>query len=222
MKVVVMGMGFDSESVPDFGSIYATKHASGDVKGINEYGLESADVEKLDLITNAACGSTALCDDTGDIYRLTKSGWVKFGDRGNSDNNETNNDEGDNIVIVNNADTETLTAMIEGTLESIANTTATTVGRCCFFGRDSLLKADFAAVTTLGQNCFANSNLETLIIRAPQVVTFVNGNPFSGTWIDDGEGEIYVPDELVDAYKADSNWSVYASEIKGLSEYQEE
>ena len=210
MKAVVMGMVFDSESVPDFGSIYATKITRGDIKGINEYGLNSDDVEKLDLITNAAYGSTALCDDTGDIYRLTKSGWVKFG----------YNSEGGNDMIINE-DTETLTAMIDGTLEEIVNTTATMVGRCCFFGRDSLLKADFAAVTTLGQNCFANSNLETLILRAPQVVTFVNGNPFSGTWIDDDEGEIYVPDELVDAYKADKNWSVYASEIKGLSEYAE-
>ena len=79
MKTVVMGMVFDSDNVTDFGSIYSTKHTSGDVKGVNGYGLNAADVAKLALITNAAYGSTALCDDTGDIYRLTKSGWVKFG-----------------------------------------------------------------------------------------------------------------------------------------------
>lgn len=79
MKVIIMGMEFNEGSVPDFGSIYATKITRGDFKGINEYGLNSADISKLNSITNAALGSTALCDDTGDIYRLTKTGWVKFG-----------------------------------------------------------------------------------------------------------------------------------------------
>ena len=75
-KVIVMGMTFDEGSVPDFGSIYAVKLG---FNGVNDYGLNEEDVSKLDLITNAAPGSTALCDDTGNLYRLTKSGWVKFG-----------------------------------------------------------------------------------------------------------------------------------------------
>lgn len=75
-KVIIMGMTFAEGSVPDFGSIYdvCLRH-----NGVNDYGLNSADVSKLSQITNAAPGSTALCDDTGDIYRLTKTGWVKFG-----------------------------------------------------------------------------------------------------------------------------------------------
>ncbi len=32
------------------------------------------------------------------------------------------------------------------------------------------------------------------------------------------QGYIYVPDELVDAYKTATNWSVFANAIKGLSE----
>lgn len=78
--VIVMGMNFPADSVPDFGSIYVVKLNGGaNFKGRNDYGLFEADVSKLDLITNAAPGSTALCDDTGNLYRLTKSGWVKFG-----------------------------------------------------------------------------------------------------------------------------------------------
>ena len=75
-KRIVMGMTFDENRVPDFGSIYdvCLRH-----NGVNDYGLNAADVSKLSQITNAAPGSTALCDDTGDIYRLTKTGWVKFG-----------------------------------------------------------------------------------------------------------------------------------------------
>lgn len=80
MKVIIMGMSFEEGSVPDFGSIYATKITIGNLSGVNEYGLNSADISKLNNITNAAPGSTALCDDTGDIYRLTKTGWAKFGE----------------------------------------------------------------------------------------------------------------------------------------------
>lgn len=76
-KVIIMGMIFDEGSAPDFGSIYRVCERQNNV---HDYGLDSADVSKLDLITNAAPGSTALCDDTADIYRLTKSGWVKFGE----------------------------------------------------------------------------------------------------------------------------------------------
>ena len=79
-QVIIMGMIFDSENVPDFGSIYPVKLNGGaNFKGINDYGLFEEDVPKLDLITNAAPGSTALCDDTGNLYRLTLSGWVLVG-----------------------------------------------------------------------------------------------------------------------------------------------
>lgn len=79
--IIIMGMIFDSDNVPDFGSIYAVKLQGGaNFKGRNDYGLFETDVSKLDLITNAAPGSTALCDDTGNLYRLTKSGWVLFGE----------------------------------------------------------------------------------------------------------------------------------------------
>lgn len=78
--VIVMGMIFEEGSVPDFGSIYLVKLR---YNGVNDYGLNEADVSKLDLITNAAPGSTALCDDTANLYRLTKSGWVLLGGSSN-------------------------------------------------------------------------------------------------------------------------------------------
>ena len=79
-QLIIMRMIFASDNVPDFGSIYAVKLNGGaNFKVINDNGLNEEDVSKLDLITNAAPGSTALCDDTGNLYRLTKSGWVLFG-----------------------------------------------------------------------------------------------------------------------------------------------
>lgn len=78
--VIVMGMIFEEGSVPDFGSIYLVKSR---YNGVNDYGLNEADVSKLDLITNAAPGSIALCDDSANLYRLTKSGWVLLGGSSN-------------------------------------------------------------------------------------------------------------------------------------------
>ena len=75
-KVIIMGMMFDENDVPNFGSIFRSRERHDNV---HEYGLNAADVAKLNLITNAAPGSTALCTDTGDIYILTKTGWTMFG-----------------------------------------------------------------------------------------------------------------------------------------------
>ena len=76
-KVIIMGMMFDEGDAPDFGSIFRSRERHDNV---HEYGLNSEDVSKLYLITNAAPGSTALCTDTADIYILTKTGWAKFGE----------------------------------------------------------------------------------------------------------------------------------------------
>ena len=70
-QVIVMGMLFDSENVPDFGSIRMTKSR---YNGVNDYILKSTDLIKLDSIT-----STALCTDTGDLYILHIGEWVNFG-----------------------------------------------------------------------------------------------------------------------------------------------
>lgn len=76
MTVIVMGMVFESENVPDFGSIRMTAQRHNNV---NDYITLSADISKLNDITNAAEGSTALCTDTGDLYILHVSEWVKIG-----------------------------------------------------------------------------------------------------------------------------------------------
>ena len=73
---IIMGMVF-TDVPPDFGSIRLTKSR---YNGVNEYILKSSDVSKLDSITNAADGSTALCTDTADLYILHMGEWVKFGE----------------------------------------------------------------------------------------------------------------------------------------------
>lgn len=67
-----------------------------------------------------------------------------------------------------------------------------------------------------------NNKMHTLILRGNHICSLVNVNAFGGTPIANGTGYIYVPDDLVDAYKGATNWSTYASQIKGLSELPNE
>ena len=82
-----------------------------------------------------------------------------------------------------------------------------------------LTRVDFGSVTNIGALTLDScSLLETLIVRTSSVCTLANTSALSGTKIASGTGYIYVPDNLVDSYKSASNWSTYASQIKGLSE----
>lgn len=91
-QVYVMGMIFDENNVPDFGSIRCTDLRGGaNFKGKNQYILKSTDVSKLDLITNASDGSTAICTDTADLYILHMDEWVKFGEENEESTENTEN-----------------------------------------------------------------------------------------------------------------------------------
>ena len=76
VEVVIMGMRFPKDPPPDFGSIRLTRTYKNDVR---EYLLNSADVAKLNSITNANDGSTAYCVDTGDLYIKHIEEWKKVG-----------------------------------------------------------------------------------------------------------------------------------------------
>lgn len=66
------------------------------------------------------------------------------------------------------------------------------------------------------RNCSA---LTTLILDTPNVFKITNANAFQGSGIESGICTIYVADALVDAYKEDTYFGVYANQIKGMSEY---
>ena len=77
MIIDEMGIAWENaQDVPNYGSLYFVKCY---YNGVKEYGgSNEEDATKLDLITNAALGSTCLFSN-GEIYRLEKSGWTKFG-----------------------------------------------------------------------------------------------------------------------------------------------
>ena len=73
----------------------------------------------------------------------------------------------------------------------------------------------------IGSNTFYNcSALEELILVDTSFrPALSNTNAFTNSGIAAGTGLIYVPDSLVATYQAATNWSTYASQIKGISEH---
>lgn len=79
---------------------------------------------------------------------------------------------------------------------------------------------DFTQKLTIPAQAFKDSgNMIHLILRSNEVCPLSNVNAFTNTPIGAGFGYIYVPSDLVNTYKAASNWSSFASQIVALSAY---
>ena len=87
------------------------------------------------------------------------------------------------------------------------------------FRNSTIQTADFAAVTNINRTAFTDcTSLETLIIRTPSVCVISDISvALRGSKIAAGTGYIYVPDNLVDSYKAATNWVALANQIKPIS-----
>ena len=94
----------------------------------------------------------------------------------------------------------------------------TSIGSVAFRNSKSLIKVDNYSNARFSSYTFTScSNLATLIMRATTPPDLMNTD-LAGTKIASGTGYIYVPDESIDLYKSATNWSTYASQIKGISE----
>lgn len=84
-------------------------------------------------------------------------------------------------------------------------------------------EVDFTALKSIPAFAFlADYNLVSVILRNSSVCTMASTNALTRTPIASGIGHIFVPDDLVDAYKSATNWVTYASRIVPLSEYPKE
>lgn len=81
-----------------------------------------------------------------------------------------------------------------------------------------LERADFPSVTLIANEVFYGDTMLKTIVIGTTRCTLEHSNSFMNTKIGNGEGYIYVPDEAVEWYKTATNWSTYASQIKGISE----
>lgn len=89
------------------------------------------------------------------------------------------------------------------------------------FGICPLLeRVELGAMTNIRAYDFYNcTKLTTLIINnTTAVCSLANVSAFTGSGIASGTGYIYVPDTLLTQYQQATNWSTYASQIKGTSE----
>ena len=99
---------------------------------------------------------------------------------------------------------------------------ATSIRNSAFESCSALTAADFQAATSIGYYAFSYcSKLNTLILRSGTMAKLYDTNAFSNTPISSGTGYIYVPATLVDSYKAASNWSTYANQIRAIEDYPE-
>ena len=90
----------------------------------------------------------------------------------------------------------------------------------CFQNCTSLTFLDFPVLSSLGYNGFNYCTaLETLILRNTEQVCQQTSDAFINSKIAKGEGYIYVPSALLDAYKAATNWSTYANQIRAIEDY---
>lgn len=108
-------------------------------------------------------------------------------------------------------------------LKSINMPTVTIVGGSALTNCLSLKSISMPVATNIGSGAMLNCILlKSVRIGASQVCTLEHTNTFANTPISKGTGYIYVPDELVDSYKTATNWSVYAEQIRPMSDYVEE
>lgn len=111
-------------------------------------------------------------------------------------------------------------ALIDGSITDIKSSAAT-LKDFAFAYCNQLLTAEFSNVTYVGMGAFGYCiRLSAVIIRSSQIprISMNSGGPFFNSSIASGTGYIYVPDDLVDDYKAAEGWSTYADQIKGISE----
>ena len=98
-------------------------------------------------------------------------------------------------------------------LTSVAFPVATSIGLSAFEKCSALTSVALPVVTSIGDYAFSEcSKLTTMYIgtKSDTVCTLSNRNAIPSNVTD-----IYVPTELVDSYKAATNWSSFASKIQG-------
>lgn len=108
-------------------------------------------------------------------------------------------------------------------IESITMPKLKSVNTTSFYNCLKLTSADFEIATNIYSQAFQKCNvLEVVILRNSETVcSLSNVNAFAETPIATGTGYIYVPSALVDSYKAATNWSTYASQIRAIEDYPE-
>lgn len=106
---------------------------------------------------------------------------------------------------------------------------ATSIGRSAFQQCEALTSVDISSATEIKSQAFSYCNvLKSVILRSETVCTLSSTDVFADCYHilgtqnstynpnGDKDGYIYVPANLVEAYKTATNWSTYASQIRAI------
>ena len=113
-------------------------------------------------------------------------------------------------------------------LEEVITPKLTRANNYCFLECTSLSFVDLPKLSAFGTSAFANSGLTHLVLRATTLASdWVSRDPvglsnvsvFANTPLSNGEGYIYVPEEVYEKYKVKTNWTVFAEQFRILEEY---
>ena len=117
------------------------------------------------------------------------------------------------VTLSGSANFSRCTSLKTAILPAVTDFGASTFQNC------PLEKLDFTALTTLNGNNLGPSKCAALILRGESVVPLTKA--FANTNVAAGTNYVYVPKALVDSYKAATNWSSYASNIRAIEDYPE-
>ena len=86
---------------------------------------------------------------------------------------------------------------------------------------ECLGRVDLGSNVTIAASAFLETiGLHYFILRySGGLCSLENANAFKNSGIQSGIGHIYVPRALVDSYKAATNWSTYAAQIRAIEDY---
>ena len=125
-----------------------------------------------------------------------------------------------NMPVLSTARTQ---AFAYNPFTSVELPSLTSISTQMFQRCEQMSRADFPSVTEILSRAFYYcSALDTLILRANQIVELQGTQHFYQTKIESGEGHIYVPAELVNSYKTAVGWSVYANRIRSIDDLEVE
>lgn len=109
--------------------------------------------------------------------------------------------------------------LIERKIIEFNSNTLTTIGDYAFYNCAELEIVNTPFVLSIGQSSFEGcSVLDTLILLNNEQVCTLGINALKGTLIEQGNGNIYVADNMVEAYQNHSDWINYKNYIKSINE----
>ena len=114
-------------------------------------------------------------------------------------------------------------SIIDRSITEFLDNLATSIGKSAFYSCSALTSVSLPVATSIGNSAFYScSKLEALILENADAVCQLSSiYALRDTLIASGTGYIYVPSALVDTYKAATNWSTYANQIRAIEDYPE-